>query len=460
MGSVLRGRRPLLAASGVALAVGLADCGGSRHATPPPPQPKPATTHVIVSVVDGDTGGAIAHARVSVGHLVVRSNPRGMAPLRVRGRVRLLQVSASGYDGRTLRTPSQTRLVVRLYRPATQWPLYGVVPERTQAQTAIQVRPPFRTVWSRNLYALLEFPAVVADGAAYVWNGSGFLFALSMADGSTLWKYAAGVKRQASSPAVAGALVVAHVKDGRVLVFDRTTGQLLWQRNDGSPVESSPVVVGGVDYYGDWGGNVSALDLQTHRLRWQYHGGCKITASVAVSHGTLYVGDYCGRLLALSTATGKLRFSASAGSPVYGSSAVANGRVFTPSRDSGAVIAFTTSGRGLWSVSTGAYVYSAPAVWGDRVYFGSYNGTLYCVSASSGSVLWRTYVGGAISGSPTVVDGIVYAGSFANHIVGLDARSGRVVFRFPHGHYVAVAGNGGRLLLHGWGGLWAVEPRR
>jgi outer membrane protein assembly factor BamB len=459
MGFVLRGRRPLLAALGVALTAGISGCGGSHPATAPPPQPKPAT-RVLVSVLDGDSGEAIARARVSAGHRAAHSNRRGLAQLLVRGRIRLLEVSASGYGRRTLRTPSQTRLVVRLFRAATQWPLYGATPERTQAQTAIHVRPPFKPAWSRNLYALLEFPAVVADGVAYIWNGSGFLFALSMDDGSILWKFAAGVRRQASSPAVAEGLLVAHAKDGRILVFDRASGHLLWQRRVGSPVESSPVVVGGVDYYGDWAGNVYALDLRMHRLRWRYHGGCKITASVAVSHGIVYIGDYCGRLLALSAATGRLRFSASAGSPVYGSSAVANGRVFTPSRDSGAVVAFTTSGRRLWSVSTGAYVYSAPAVWGGRVYFGSYNGTLYCVSASRGSVLWRTYVGGAISGSPAVVDGIVYAGSFANHIVGVDARTGRVVFRFPHGHYVAVAGNGGRLLLHGWGGLWAVEPRR
>ena len=456
MNFVLRGR-PLLAAVGVALACALAGCGGSQHAVPP--QPKPPI-RLVVSVRDGDTGRAVPRARVSVGKRAARSNPRGLAELRVRGPIRVVTVEASGYGGRSLRTPSATRLVVRLYRPATQWPMYGVIPERTQAQAAIRLRPPFETVWSRNLFALVEFPAVVSDGVAYVWNGSGFLFALSMEDGSTLWKFGTGVRRQASSPAVAGDLLVAHAKSGRILVFDRSSGHLLWQRTVGSPVESSPVVVGGVDYYGDWAGHVYALDLRTHRLRWEYRGGCKITASAGVSRGTVYVGDYCGRVLALSAGTGKLRFSASAGSPVYGSSAVANGRMFAPSRDSGAVVGFTTSGRRLWSVSTGAYVYSAPAVWGGRVYFGSYNGALYCVSARSGKVLWRVLVGGAISGSPTVVDGVVYAGSFANRIVGVDGRTGRVVFRFPHGHYVAVSGNGGRLLLHGWGGLWAVEPKR
>ena len=457
MGFVLRRRQPLLVAVGVALAGSLAGCGGSRHVAPPPAKP-PA--RVVVSVVDGDTGVPVARARVRVGSQSARSNSRGRAVLRLRGPVRLLRVEAAHYGARALPTPARTSIVVRLYNPATQWTMYGVTPERTQVQPAIHVRPPFKVVWSRNFYALLEFPAVVADGVAYVWNGSGYLFAVSMQDGSILWRFSAGAKQQDSSPAVVGDLLVAHSKGGRVLVFNRYTGHLLWQRRIGAPIESSPVVIDDVDYFGDWGGTVYALDLRSRRLRWDYHGGCKITASASIAGGTVYIGDYCGRLLAFAAASGRLRFSTSAGSPVYGSSAVAYGRVFTPSRDSGAVVAFTASGHRLWSVATGGYVYSAPAVWKRRVYFGSYDGTLYCVSARSGAVLWRAYVGGAISGSPTVVDGIAYVGSFADHIVGFDVRTGRAVFRFPHGYYVAVAGNGGRLLLHGYAGLWAVEPKR
>jgi hypothetical protein len=32
--------------------------------------------------------------------------------------------------------------------------------------------------------------------------------------------------------------------------------------------------------------------------------------------------------------------------------------------------------------------------------------------------------------------------------------------RFPDGAFVPVSGNGGRLLLHGFSRLYAVEPRR
>src|SRR5690242_19996646 len=144
MGFVLAGRRSLLVAVGLALAVGLAGCGGSQRAAPPPATPKPPAP-LVVSVVDGDTGKPVPQARVRSGRHAARSNAHGLAELRVRGPIRLLTVAASGYVGRALRTPSAEKLVVRLYRPATQWPVYGATPARTQAQTAIRLRPPFET---------------------------------------------------------------------------------------------------------------------------------------------------------------------------------------------------------------------------------------------------------------------------------------------------------------------------
>ncbi len=448
----------------------LAGCGGSgtsRGTTAKPPatttrtRPAPAPRGELVTVraIDGDTGAPLTGASITVVGAERRTRVGFVLQPR---RLATVHLWASGYEPREVAVPFGVRrhAVLRLYRRDAQWPIYGADPARTQAATGIHLRPPFRIVWGRRLRGLVEFPAVVSDGVAYVANFYGTLFALSMRNGRTLWHAQLGSIREASSPAVDGDTVVAHSRGGRVFVFDRVTGRQLWSWRAAGEIESSPVVVGGVDYLGDAAGNVYALDLLRHRLRWVYRDGCKITASAAISGGTVYLGDYCGRLVALGAARGNLRFAVSAGSPVYGTSAVAGGRVFVPSRDSGALVAFTTSGTRLWSVSTGAYVYGAPAVWGGRVFFGSYNGLLYSVSATSGRVLWTVGAGGSISGSPAVVDGIVYAGSFAHRIIGVDARSGRTVFTFPHGEYVPVSGNGGRLLLHGYASVWAVEPRR
>ena len=128
-------------------------------------------------------------------------------------------------------------------------------------------------------------------------------------------------------------------------------------------------------------------------------------------------------------------------------------------RGGGSLSAFTTGGRFLWRRPLGSYGYSSPAVWRGRVFVGSYNGVFYAFSTANGRTLWTVATGGAISGAAVVVDGVAYAGSFAHRILGVDAASGRILLDFPHGEYVPVSGDGGRLLLHGYSRLYAVTSR-
>ncbi len=418
---------------------------------------------VQVTVVDGDLGTRVHGARVRIGRLSSTSNARGVARIPLGRRLALVTVaSKAGYGERAVRLAfrSHPKSTIRIYRRSLQWSMYGAGPQRTQAQPAIKLRPPFRVVWSRGLGSLVEFPAVVADGIAYVANSRGTIRALGMSDGRVIWRHDTPHGKMASSPAVVGDTLVVHGMDGSVQVLRRSDGRLLWRFATGSPVESSPVVLdGALDVFGAWNGTITALDLRTHRVRWRYAGGCKITSSAAVAGGTIYIGDYCGRLLALSAATGRLRWAGSVNGRVYGTPAVAGGRVFVPSSTGGSLTAFAVDGGRLWSRSTGAYVYSSPAVADGRVFFGSYNGVFYALSARTGATLWAHRTGGPISGAAVVVDGVAYAGSFAHRIVGVDGASGRVVLDFPHGQYVPVAGSGKRLLLHGYSRLFAVERR-
>lgn len=418
---------------------------------------------VNVTVVDGDLGTLVRGALVRLGGHARLSNRRGIARVHLWHRAALVvQVERQGYTPvkQRFQFRNQPRQTVRIYQPALQWTMYGANPARTQTQPNIRLRPPFRIVWSRGMAGLLEFPAVVSDGVAFIANSWGSVRAVSMKDGSLVWRYDIPNGKMASSPAIVGGELIVHGMDGAVWALDRSDGRLLWHRSIGSPIESSPIIRGGVDYFGAWDGGVYALDLDTHRLRWVYRSGAKITSSASVSGSTIYIGNYAGRLLALSAASGRLRFSVSVNGRIYGTPAVALGRVFVPSSDGDSLTAFSQDGTRLWTVNTGSYVYSSPAVWAGKVYFGSYNGVLYCVSAVSGRVLWAHSSGGSISGAPTVVDGVVYFGNLRSWIYGVSGRSGRSVFAFPDGDYVAVSGNGGRLLLHGYSRLYAVEPRR
>jgi outer membrane protein assembly factor BamB len=418
---------------------------------------------VRLGVVDGDLRTRVHGAVVRIGPYRVRTNRKGWAhiPLKKRGKL-WVTVTKPGYDPLTKRIEfrNHPRMGVEIYQGALQWRLYGATPARTQAQTSIRVRPPFHVVWAKPAGGLIEFPAVVDHGVAFIGNQVGTIRAFDMGNGRLLWRRPTPGVELASSPAVYGQLVVIHGMDGHVYVRSRWNGRLLWRFYAGSAIESSPVVHRGVDYFGTWNGYVYALDLRTRKLRWSYRSGYKITSSASFGRGTLYIGDYGGRLLALSPRNGSVRWSAHVNGRIYGTPAYARGRIFVPSSTGGSLTAFSASGRRLWSVGTGSYVYSSPAVWGGRVFFGSYNGVLYAVSAGTGRVLWHFGTGGAISGAVVVVAGVVYCGNFSHRIYGLSARSGRQLLAFPHGDYVPVSGNGGRLLLHGFSRLFAVEPKR
>ena len=446
----------------------------ARHAAPPvrpvaappakPPQVhRPQPVRLLVTVIDGDRRVRVAGARVRLAGKTGVADRAGLATIAVRRRkVVPVTVTAKGYSTQTLTLDfaHSREQTVRIYRPDLQWPMYGVGATRTQAQQHIRLRPPFKTVWSVPLGGLIEFPAVVEDGVAYIGNAHASIRAISMRFGTQIWRHdTTPAAHMASSPAVAGSDLVYHTMDGHVFVLDKASGRVRWSYDVGSPIESSPIVSGGVDYFGAWNGNVYALDLRTHRLRWTHAVGAKITSSASISDGTLYIGDYGGHLWALAASTGATRWTGTVNGRIYGTPAVAGGRIFVPSSTGYSLTAFSTAGRQLWRVSTGGYVYSSPATAQGRVFFGSYDGTFYGVSAASGHVLWRVAAGGPISGAAVVVDGVAYAGSFAHEIVGVDAASGKRILTFDHGRYVPVSGNGMRLLFHGYSRLYAVEPK-
>jgi outer membrane protein assembly factor BamB len=460
-----------------ALAASLAACGGSghRHAVAPPSttvkksKPKPAhhpTTpariaKLVVTILDGDRRVRVRDARVRLWHKSGRTDRRGVTTLEAPRRRLEVSVSAHGYTpARFLvdfrRNRGQT---LRIYRPDLQWPIYGATAARTQAPSEIRLRPPFRLIWSRGLGGLIEFPAVVDQGFAYVGNARATIHAISMRSGRFAWVHRTpGYPRMASSPAVVGNEIVYHTMSGQVYVLDRSNGRLTWSWDAGSAIESSPIVVDGIDYFGDAAGKMYALDLRTHRLRWQKYLGAKITSSAAIADGRLFIGDYNGRLWALSPANGATRWVGRVNGKIYGTPAVAGGRVFVPSV-AYSFWAFSTSGRRLWQVPTGSYVYSSPAVADGIVCFGAYNGVFYGVSAGSGRVLWRVPTGGSVSGAAVIVDGIAYVGSFSHRIIGVNLHTGRRLVTFPHGEFVPVSGNGMRLLFNGFSRIYAVEPR-
>jgi outer membrane protein assembly factor BamB len=462
----------LAVAAAAVLALLAAACGGGKkerpepapppvpvRRTPAPPPPPPAA----IRVIDGDSSKPVAGALVVSTGLRAISDRGGVASFERPERPVKVRISARAYEPRTVRVDFREHLgqTVPIWRPALQWPIYGANPARTQVHPAIRLRPPFRVVWGRKLHGLVEFPAVVWDGVAYVNNSRGWLRALSMRNGRLLWRKRVG-RLMASSPTVdpkRRLLVTTSMSPGDVKIVSMAHGRVRWRYHTGL-AEPSPVIRNGMAYFGATNGNVYALDIDRRRMRWIFRGGAKITSSPALVGNRLYFGDYAGRVFALNARNGRVIWRGSAGSRVYGTVAVAGGRVFAPSVFSGLSALSARNGRLLWRFPVGAYLYSSPAVFKHRVYFGTYAGRVYCAVARSGRILWSRPTGGRVSGAVQIVAGVLYAGTLEGRTTAWHWRTGRVLWRFHHARYVPVSGNGARLLMHGGTAIWAVGPKR
>ena len=197
-----------------------------------PPLPKiTGPARLVVTVVDGDRNSRVRRAAVRLWGRSARTDATGVAEIVVPRRQGLnVTVGARGFGTRTVweNFLASRKVTLRVYRPELQWPMYGATATRAQTQTHIRLRPPFRVVWTRGLGTLIEFPAVVDDGVAYIGNASATIRAISMRTGKVLWRHDTSHGRMASSPAVVGARLVYHTMDGQVIVLDRANGTRLW----------------------------------------------------------------------------------------------------------------------------------------------------------------------------------------------------------------------------------------
>jgi outer membrane protein assembly factor BamB len=109
-----------------------------------------------------------------------------------------------------------------------------------------------------------------------------------------------------STPALAGEVLYATTAAGRVLAIDRATGEILWERQIGSPAIGSPVVVDGTLLQGDCSGHLYAWDVSDPNaqptLEWNLDLGDCIESTPAVWHGWLYVGTRAGYLYGIADA--------------------------------------------------------------------------------------------------------------------------------------------------------------
>lgn len=193
--------------------------------------------------------------------------------------------------------------------------------------------------------------------------------------GLFIWSYLTG-DNVATTPAVAGDLVIFGGEDRHAYAVEADTGRLRWKQDLGSALVASPglasVAVDGakriIAVFGSDDGGVFGLDSTTGEQVWQYDAGKAVEAPVVVDGGTAFIASIAGVVAALNAATGEEQWTAD----LTGTHILRYAVAVTPERvyvvdELGYLTALSRSdGRRIWHSLETSY-FGAPLALGDEV---------------------------------------------------------------------------------------------
>ncbi len=309
-------------------------------------------------------------------------------------------------------------------------------------------------MWTLTATAPVYSSPSVADATVFVASYDGNVYAIDEYSGLTKWSFATG-QFITSSPAVSGGIVYVTTacptsgsapfscKSGSVYALDEQTGSVVWQKVEGSPINSSPLVDAGRIFYGTitlGNGQVFARDAATGNGAWiAYLSDAVQFSSVAVDNGRLFVGQVDGAVVSLNETSGAQlwRVIPTAGTvSVLTTPAVGNGMVFVGTTTRGVAALNEFTGANIWTFATGGFNTTSVAFSSGRVYFGTGAGNVYALNSTTRAVIWGPRTTGAgVSSSPAIALGsnALFVGSNDHYLYSLNLATGVVLWRYLTG---------------------------
>lgn len=146
-----------------------------------------------------------------------------------------------------------------------QWPQLQGGPLRSGNAPQAEITAPLGLVGAVGLTDGIYAAPAVADGTAYVVDGSGVVFAIDTATLAVRWKFATrggrGNCNNVSSPAVAGRYLHLGTMAGYYYVLDRDSGAVVREIDCGEPIFSAPAAGDDRVYFATLGARVHAVGL-------------------------------------------------------------------------------------------------------------------------------------------------------------------------------------------------------
>ncbi len=236
--------------------------------------------------------------------------------------------------------------------------------------------------WKRKIYGSLLFGSkpVIAYGNIFLATSYGRVYNFSL-DGTVLWQkdIASGIY---STPVVKDDKIFMGVEDHNIYALSVKDGSVLWKYTvDSRMVSSSPVISGSTLFIGCYSGTFYAIDLNSGKEKWSYKTGDSIFSSPVVKNNSVIFGSNDGYLYSLSAGNGALLWKFRTGKKIQSKPSVKGNTIYITSGKKIFAINLR-SGRKQWQHRFDDKVRTSATVVGNDIYLGLDSGEITSVRDS------------------------------------------------------------------------------
>jgi outer membrane protein assembly factor BamB len=279
------------------------------------------------------------------------------------------------------------------------------------------------------------------QGILLVQTTRGLLTALDGETGRILWSTQTGPADRMCTAAAANAEHVVVVNGSELIVIDRASGGILWERQLRGAPGAGPGVSATHAFVPMINGLIEGFDLSkgAKQTPWIYKSAGRVLVSPLATESNVSWTTDKGYFYVADPAAKGIRYRLETRDAIHSQPAHWTPNMYAGSMDGLVYAVNEASGKIEWKCSTGDAILASPVAIGDKVFVISEQGGLHCLDAKDGTQLWfapkmRQFV----SLSPSRV----YACDELGRLAALDAASGARLGAMPlHGITLKLCNN-------------------
>jgi len=148
------------------------------------------------------------------------------------------------------------------------------------------------------------------SGCIFIGENNGHLYCYWISNQTERWRFKTGDDIKSTASVNQGVVYITSW-DGYLYAINITTGKSIWTHHSGYRIMSSPTIdpENNVVYYGNHGGKIYAINANSGKRIWVHNIGDRIQSSVTLvkETNTLIIGSNDSNLYLLDAATGRLK---------------------------------------------------------------------------------------------------------------------------------------------------------